>query len=75
MTVVIYSKDNCSFCTLAISLVKSKGIEPEVKKIGEDVTIHKFKQLFPDAKTVPQILVNGELVPNGYAGLVKHFQK
>lgn len=65
-TVVIYSKDGCDFCTSAINLCESKGIEYKEMKLGTDYTREELRDLVPDVQTVPQIFVEDELI-GGFA--------
>ena len=70
MNHVVYSRDNCIYCDKAKELLTSQGFKFEEKNVYE----HKeeFKSLFPDAKTVPQIIFNGKHV-GGYNELVEEF--
>jgi glutaredoxin len=59
--IVIYSKDNCPFCEKAKALCEMKGYEYTTNKIGVDVQMDEFQELFPTARTVPQIVFkNGD---------------
>ena len=59
MNVIIYSKENCSFCTSAKMLLSSKGINYNELKLNEDFTKESLQQLFPSATTFPVIVVDG----------------
>lgn len=59
---VIYSKDNCAFCERAKTLLASKGIEYEERKIGSGYTKEQLLEAVPTARTVPQIFLNDEYV-------------
>lgn len=65
MIVEVYSKDNCIFCTRAKDLLNSKGIRYVEYNIDRNFTREEFLQKFPNAKTVPQIVIDGEHIP-GY---------
>tara|TARA_B100002019_G_C21179707_1_gene553002 strand:- start:491 stop:712 length:222 start_codon:yes stop_codon:yes gene_type:complete len=65
---VIYSRDGCVYCDMAINLALSKGIDTQIKKLGADYTVEDFTSKFPYAKTVPQIILNGEHI-GGYQDL------
>jgi glutaredoxin len=52
--VVIYSKSKCNFCTQA-----ENEFNHVVLKLDEDYTKLEFKTIFPNATTVPQIIVDG----------------
>tara|TARA_B100000579_G_C22489019_1_gene691518 strand:- start:171 stop:392 length:222 start_codon:yes stop_codon:yes gene_type:complete len=58
MVVVIYSKDNCVFCEKAVSLATMKGLDVTVKKLGVDFDMQKLLEVFPTARTFPQIIVD-----------------
>ena len=73
MIVEIYSKDNCIFCEKALSLATMKGLDVTVKKLGVDFDMQKLLELFPTARTFPQLIVDEEAI-GGYtefAELVK----
>lgn len=73
MTNIVWSKDNCSFCNKAKSLLEAKNIPFEERKIGSGWTKEQLIEVVPNARTVPQIFINGEYV-GGYTDLVDHFQ-
>lgn len=65
MKVKIWSMDNCSFCEQAIAACEEvptdfTGFEYEVVKLHTDFEPEDFSSHFPYAKTVPQIVVDGE---------------
>lgn len=72
MNVVIWSKPNCVQCEQAKTLLKMKHVPFEERKIGEGWTVDELRQLAPNAKSVPQIFVNDELI-GGYQQLQKLF--
>lgn len=59
MNVILYSKDNCSYCTNAKLLLTSKGISFTEMKLGEDFTRETLLDMFPEAKTFPVVVVDG----------------
>ena len=59
MNVIVYSKDNCSYCTNAKLLLTSKGISFSELKLGEDFTRETLLEMFPEAKTFPVIVIDG----------------
>ena len=63
MEVKIYSKDNCIFCTKAKAVLSSHN--PQVLMLDEDYSRDQFFEIFPTAKTLPQIIINGEKI-GGY---------
>ena len=75
MTIVIYSKNNCQFCTKAKHMIKSLGLEYTEKSLEKDFDSDPSKMMEDIGKpvrTMPQIKIDGELV-GGYNQLVEHF--
>ena len=70
MNVIIWSKDHCTFCDQAKSLLSSKNINFEERKIGYGWTKEQLLETVPTARTVPQILIDGQLV-GGFVELRK----
>lgn len=62
MKAIVWSKDNCPYCVQAKTLLTQKGIEFEERKIGEGWTKEQLLEAVPDARTVPQIFLDDELV-------------
>jgi glutaredoxin 3 len=59
---IIWSKDNCPYCVQAKTLLSKKGIEFEERKIGQGYTKEDLLESVPNARSVPQIFLDGELV-------------
>ena len=72
MRAVIWSKDNCPYCVQAKALLTQKGIEYLEHKIGDGWTKEDLLEAVPDARTVPQIFLDGELV-GGFSDLRARF--
>ena len=66
----IWSTASCSYCTKAKELMTQQGFT--FKEIDALENAEAFASKFPEAKTVPQIIFNGEHV-GGYNGLVEAF--
>lgn len=62
MRAIIWSKDNCTYCVQAKKLLEQKGIQFEERKIGDGYTKEDLLEAVPNARTVPQIFLNDELV-------------
>ncbi len=62
MRAIVWSKDNCPYCVQAKTLLTQKGIEFEERKIGDGWTKEQLLEAVPNARTVPQIFLNDELV-------------
>ena len=77
MTIIVYSKNNCVFCTKAKSLLTNLGLEYEEKTLEKDFGSDPSKLIEDIGKNVrqmPQIKINGELI-GGYNQLVEHFNE
>jgi len=70
-SVVIYSKDNCSWCDKAKALLQQKGYEYKELKYGVDYTKDELAaKVGPNVKlTTPQVFIDNDLV-GGYSDLV-----
>ena len=71
MKAVVWSKDHCPFCDQAKALLKIKGIEFEEKKIGHGYTREQLLEAVPNARTVPQIFLDEQLI-GGFQELKQH---
>lgn len=65
MKVTIYSKPQCPYCDAAEYAAQSRNLDYTVKKLDEDYTKQELLEQFPNAKTFPQIIVDGESI-GGY---------
>ena len=65
MKVVIYSKPQCPYCDLAITLAEQKDLDLTYKMLDEDFSREELMETFPGARTFPQIIVNGDKI-GGY---------
>ena len=75
MTITVYSKNNCVFCTKAKALLKNLGLEYEEKSLEKDFGSDPSKlieDIGKNVRTMPQIKIDGELI-GGYNQLVEHF--
>ena len=77
MNIEIYSKDNCPFCDKAIhqaqQMVQESSNKYVVYKLGVDFEIEDMFQIFPNARTFPQIIVDGKNI-GGYAEFEQMFK-
>ena len=64
----------CPYCDMAKSLLKNKGVAFEERMIGVDWTREQLLEAIPQARTVPQIILNGEYI-GGYDQLKAHYNK
>lgn len=70
----MWSKLQCPYCDMAKTLLKNKGIVFEERMIGVNWTREQLLESIPQARTVPQIILNGVLI-GGYEQLKAHFNK
>ena len=73
MKAIVWSKDHCPFCDQAKNLLKLKGIEYEERNINYNWTREQLLEAVPDARTVPQIFLDGKLI-GGFTELRRHLQ-
>ena len=73
MKAIVWSKVNCPYCVKAISLLNLKGYSIEERKLDFGWNREQLFEAVPNAKTVPQIFLDGEYI-GGYDNLVKHFE-
>jgi len=75
MKIVIYSKNNCVYCTKAKHLVKSLGLEYEEMSFEKDFNgdVDKLvEHVGKKVRTMPQIKIDDVLI-GGYNQLVEYF--
>lgn len=72
-SILIYTKDDCSFCTLAKNLLAEKGMSYTESKVGKDLLREDFVSTFPDVRTMPFIIINGQKI-GGYNDLVEYIK-
>jgi glutaredoxin 3 len=74
MRAVIWSKNNCAICDRAKALLDSKEISYEERNIeGPDWTPADFFEAVPNARTFPQIYLDGKYI-GGHDMLITHMQ-
>lgn len=74
MNAVVWSKYHCPYCDQAKALLTQKGIRFEEKKIGDGFTKEELLEAVPNARTVPQIFLDGKLI-GGFTELKKLFEQ
>ena len=65
MTIIIYSKPNCSFCVKAKKLLNIKNLAFNEKVLDKDFTKEQLLDILPNVKTLPKIQLNGKHI-GGY---------
>lgn len=71
---LLYTKDNCSYCIKAKSLLTLEKMSYEEVTIGKDITREEFISMYPNQKSVPLIFVNGEKI-GGYNELLDYVNR
>lgn len=72
-TVIVYSKDQCPYCVQAKNLLEKMRVSYEEKKIGVNCTREELLEAIPNARTVPQIVINKDVI-GGYEQLVEYVE-
>ena len=70
MKAILWSKYHCPYCDQAKNLLRYRGYDIEERKIGDGYTKEELLEAVPNARTVPQIFLDGEYV-GGYTELQK----
>jgi glutaredoxin len=68
---VIWSTENCGYCRKAKELLAANNIPFEERLIGQQWSKEELLQEVPNARTVPQIFLDGNYV-GGYTDLVSY---
>jgi glutaredoxin len=68
MTIEIYGKTFCPYCDKAKALCEREGYEYSYKELDKDFSRDEFFNIFPTARTFPQIKIDGGDV-GGYTEL------
>ena len=68
MKAIVWSKEKCPMCVQAKTLLKQHGIDYEERMVGVDWTKEQLLEQVPNARSVPQIVIDGELI-GGYVEL------
>jgi len=69
--VEIWGRPGCSYCERAKQICKKFGLNYIYHQLDEDFTREELLERFPDAKTYPQIIVDGEYI-GGHDDFVKY---
>lgn len=70
----IYGKPQCPQCEQAKRLCDTRGLDYTYKSLGTDFTRDELLEMFPNARTVPQIVINGNSI-GGYSELVNYIEE
>ena len=72
--VIIWSKYNCPYCDQAKALLAQRNVRFEERKIGDGYTREELLEEIPTARTVPQIVINGNVI-GGFTELRKYIDE
>ncbi len=72
--IVIWSKDTCAYCDMAKRLLTQNGLVFKERKIGHDYTKEDLLNQIPNARTVPQIIIDDKVI-GGYNELKNYLSK
>ncbi|QBP06307.1 hypothetical protein CPT_Mendera_114 [Stenotrophomonas phage Mendera] len=68
--IVLYSMDGCPQCVTAENILKQRGLDYEVKKVGRDITRDELVALLPvGERQMPQFEIDGKII-----GSINSFQ-
>ena len=70
----IWGKPMCPFCEQAKQLCEHRDFKYTYKSLGTDYTKEELLEMFPGARTVPQIVVNGQKI-GGYDSFTKYLEE
>lgn len=71
--VIVWSKYHCAYCDRAKALLELHNINYEERRIGDGYTREDLLEAVPNARTVPQIFINDELI-GGFTELENHLK-
>ena len=77
MTIIIYSKTNCVYCTKAKGLLDNLRLDYTEKTLEKDFngSVEKLlEDIGKNVRQMPQIKIDDELI-GGYNQLVEYFEK
>jgi glutaredoxin 3 len=69
----IWGKPACPSCTKAKALCEQRGYQFEYLELGKDFDRDAVLTEFPEARTFPQIVVNGQKI-GGYEQFTKYIE-
>ena len=72
--VTIYTKDLCGYCDMAKAKFDQLGLKYETKNLGTDITREELLEILPNARTMPQIVINNKDI-GGYDQLIKYIEE
>jgi glutaredoxin len=74
MTIEIWGKSACPSCTKAKMLAETRGLDFVYKQLDVDFTRDEVLEMFPGARTFPQIIADGSAI-GGYEQFVEYVKQ
>jgi len=76
MRIEIYGAEWCGFCKQAVLLCESKSLNFEYVDIDDSANMRSLeKRVGNKVRTVPQIFIDGQILPGGYSALNRELNK
>lgn len=76
MKIEIYGATWCTFCKQAVSLCEAKSIQYDYIDVDDTSNLRILEERVGNKiRSVPQIFLNGQYIPGGYAGLKEELTK
>jgi glutaredoxin 3 len=72
--IVVWTKDNCPYCERAKQKLNTLHLTYEVRKLGDGWSKEQLLEAVPNARTVPQIIINGDVI-GGYDQLLRYCEE
>lgn len=69
----VYTKDDCSYCQQAKSLLDERKVDFVERKLYVDFTRETLLEKYPFAKSFPVVVVDGYFI-GGYSQLREHLE-
>ena len=70
----IYSKPSCGYCLQAKDLLTMEQLPFDYLTLGTHYSLQEFMEMFPDARSFPMIVKDGECI-GGYNNLVEYLKQ
>ena len=70
----IYGKPDCPYCVKAKQLCEGYNLAYNYHEVGKELTREELLEQFPNARTVPQIVVGGNKI-GGYDEFVTYIEE
>ena len=68
----VYSTELCNYCVQTKRWLTENNIEFEEIVLNNQQAITQFQEDCPGQRTVPQLLIDGDLITGGYFGLMEN---